>query len=47
MTWIAGALNVLLIADVLDRANGGPYEEEQAKPTLFKRMLRRVLGKKQ
>jgi len=46
MTWIAGALNVLLIADVLDRANGGPFESEKPKPSLVRRFLRGVTGKK-
>lgn len=44
MTWIAGALNVLLIADVLDRANGGPFESEKPKPSLTRRFLRRITG---
>jgi hypothetical protein len=44
MTWIAGALNVLLIADVLDRANGGPFVSEKAKPSLTRRVLRWILG---
>ena len=39
MTWIAGALNVLLIADVYDRANGGPFEAEKPKPSYTRRAL--------
>jgi len=46
MTWIAGALNVLLIADVLDRANGGPYESEKQKPSLTRRVWLRITGRK-
>ncbi len=45
MTWIAGALNVLLIADVLDRANGGPFETETGKPSLTRRVLLWLTGK--
>ena len=46
MTWIAGALNVLLIADVLDRANGGPFEAEKPKPSITRRILLRLTGRK-
>ena len=46
MTLIAGALNVLLMADVLDRANGGPFESEKPKPTLTKRLWLRILGRR-
>jgi len=42
MTWVAGALNVLLIADVLDRANGGPFEAEKPKPSFTRRILHRI-----
>lgn len=45
MTWIAGALNVLLIADVLDRANGGPFESENPKPSWTRRILHGFKGK--
>jgi hypothetical protein len=44
MTWIAAALNVLLIADVLDRANGGPYESERSKHSLLGRIWIRIKG---
>lgn len=46
MTWIAGALNVLLIADVLDRANGGPFEAEKPKPSITHRILLRLTRRK-
>jgi len=46
LTWIAGAFNVLLVADVLDRANGGPFEAEKPKPTWTRRVLLRLLGRK-
>ena len=39
MTLIAGALNVLLIADVYDRANGGPFEAEKPKPSYTRRAI--------
>jgi len=46
MTWIAGALNVLLIADVFDRANGGPFEADKPKPSYTRRILQRIMGRK-
>jgi len=46
MTWVAGALNVLLIADVLDRANGGPFEAEKPKPSFTRRILHRIKRRK-
>jgi len=46
LTWIAPALNVLLIADVLDRANGGPFEQEKPKPSYTQRALHWILARK-
>ena len=46
LTLIAGALNVLLIADAFDRACGGPFETEEHKPSLVSRLLAKFGGKK-
>jgi len=46
MTWIAGALNVLLLADIFDRANGGPFEQDKPRPTLTRRILQRIWRRK-
>ena len=46
LTWIAAALNVLFIADVFDRACGGPFEAEKPKPSLTRRLMQRIWGRK-
>jgi len=46
LTWIAAALNVLLIADVFDRANGGPFEQEKPKPSYTRRALQWIFARK-
>jgi len=46
LTLIAGALNVLLIADAFDRACGGPFDTEEHKPSIFSRLLAKFGGRK-